>query len=155
MTVFRKAYSIVGALLMLQFLAQFYFIAAAIFTIVGAGDNAQSVYDAFQRADPFAGLHALDGYLTGITILVLIALSFGTRYPRRTTVLTALLFLLLVLQVVLARVGIPVVSALHGLNALVLVGLGGYLTGRNWAFRQQEAPGAFEITPEPAGSPSE
>lgn len=135
MSIFRKAYSVVGALLMLQFLAQFYFIAAAIFTIMRAGDNAQDVYAAFKNADSFAGLHVVDGYLIGITILVLVALSLGSRYSRRTTGLTALLFLLLVVQVLLAQVSIPPVSALHGLNALALVGLGGGLTGRHRAFR--------------------
>ena len=48
--------------------------------------------------------------------------------------LTGVLFVLLLLQIVLARVGIPAVSGLHGLNALILVGLGGYLVGSSWAF---------------------
>jgi hypothetical protein len=48
--------------------------------------------------------------------------------------MTAVLFALLLLQVILARVGVPVVSGLHGLNALIMVGLGGYLVGTSWAF---------------------
>ena len=88
MSIFRKAYSVVGAILMLQFLAQLYFIAAAIFTIVNANDNAKDVYTAFKSADNFAGLHAINGDIIGLTILV-------------------------------------------------MIGLGGFLTGRNWAFRPQ------------------
>ncbi|HEV7216389.1 MAG TPA: DUF6220 domain-containing protein [Chloroflexota bacterium] len=155
MAIFRKAYSVVGALLMLQILAQFYLIAAALFTITRASNNAQDVYAAFQHADSFAGLHALNGYLIGITILVLIALAFGSRHSRRTTGLTALLFLLLVVQVLLANVGIPLVSALHGLNAIALTGLGGALTGRNWAFRGQQAPGPVPPPSAPVGSRSQ
>jgi hypothetical protein len=135
MAIFRKAYSVVGALLMLQFFAQLYFIAAALFTIVNANDNAKDVYAAFHNADSFAGLHAINGDVIGLTTLVMLGLSFGSRYPWRTTILTGLLFVLLVVQLFLAHTGIPALSGLHGLNALVLVGLGGYLTGSNWAFR--------------------
>jgi len=137
LSIFRKAYSVVGAILMLQFLAQLYFIAAALFTIVNANDNAKDVYTAFKSADNFAGLHAINGDIIGLTILVMIGLSFGSRYPWRTTILTGVLFVLLVIQVLLAHTGIPALSGLHGLNALVMIGLGGFLTGRNWAFRPQ------------------
>src|SRR5260370_294585 len=76
------------------------------------------------------------------TTLVMVGLSFGSRYPWRTTIMSALLFVLLVVQVLLAHTGIPALSALHGLNALVMIGLGGYLTGRNWAFRPQPVASA-------------
>jgi hypothetical protein len=42
-------------------------------------------------------------------------------------------------------VPVPVVSGLHGVNALILIGLGGFLTGRNWAFRR----GSQTATPAP------
>jgi hypothetical protein len=139
--IFRKAYTVVGVLLMLQFFAQLYFIAVAVFTILLANDNAKDVYSAFKNADTFAGLHAVNGDLIGLTLLVMLGLSFGSRYPWRTTISTGLLFVLLVAQLLLAHTGIPVLSGLHGLNALVLIGLGGYLTGRNWAFgRRLESP---------------
>lgn len=135
MNVFRRAYSIVGALLMLQFFLQLYFIAGAIFTIVNANDNAKDVYSAFKNADSFAGLHAINGDIIGLTTLIMFILSIAARYPRRTIILTGLLFVLLLVQVVLAHTGVAVISALHGLNALVMIGLGGYLTGR--AFRSE------------------
>jgi hypothetical protein len=138
-SIFRKAYSVFGAVLMLQFLAQLYFIAAAIFTIVNSNDNAKDVYAAFKNADTFAGLHAVNGDLIGLTTLIMLGLSFGSRYPWRTTILTGVLFVLLVIQSVLAHTGIPALSGLHGVNALIMIGLGGYLTGRNWAFRPEPA----------------
>jgi hypothetical protein len=121
---------------MLQFALQLYFIAAAIFTIFSADDNAKDVYSAFKNSDNFAGLHAANGYLIGINILILLALSFASRYPWRTTIQTGVLFLLLVLQIVLAHLPLPALSGLHGINALILIGFGGYLTGKHWAFRR-------------------
>lgn len=138
MNIFRKAYSVFGALLMLQFLLQLYFIAATIFTVVNANDNAKDVYAAFKNADSFAGLHAINGYLVGINILILIGLSFGSRHPWRTTIMTAIMFGLLLIQIVLARVP-AALAGLHGINALILIGLGGYLVGRTWAFGARAA----------------
>jgi uncharacterized membrane protein len=139
MGIFRKAYSVAGAVMMLQFLLQLYLIAAAIFTIVAANDSAKDVYSAFKNADSFASAHRANGDLMAITILVMIGCSFGARYPWRTTIMTAVLFVLLVIQSLLAYTGIPVLSGLHGVNAIVMIGLGGFLTGRNWAFRRTAA----------------
>jgi hypothetical protein len=137
--VFRKAYSVFGALLMLQFLLQLYFIAGAIFTIVNASDNAKDVYAAFKNADSFAGLHAVNGYLVGINVLILLGLSFASRYRWRTTLMTGILFVLLLVQIVLARAPIAALAGLHGINALILIALGGYLVGSNWAFGRRAA----------------
>jgi len=136
-SIFRKAYSVAGAVLMLQFALQLYFISAAALGIFAANDNAKDVYSAFKNADTFASLHRLNGDLSALTILVMVGCSFGSRYPWRTTILTALLFVLLVVQAVLAGLGsTPLVAGLHGVNALIMVGLGGFLTGRHWAFRR-------------------
>src|SRR5258708_21887048 len=124
---------------MFQFFAQLYLVAAAVLTIFHAGDNAKDVYSAFKSADTFAGLHRANGDLIALTILVMIGCSFGARYPWRTTILTAILFLLLLIQSILAYTDIPLLSGLHGVNALIMIGLGGYLTGRNCAFRRQTA----------------
>jgi Family of unknown function (DUF6220) len=135
MNAFRKAYSVAGAFLMLQFAFQIYLVAAALLAIFNANDNAKDVYAAFKTADTFAGLHRINGDLSALIILVMIGCSFGARYPWRTTILTTLLFVLLIVQAFLASLGsIPVVAGLHGLNALILIGLGGSLTARNWAF---------------------
>ena len=138
MSFFRKAYSVVGVLLLVEYLAQIYFIAGAIMTIENADDNAKSVYSAFKNADVFAGLHSINGLLViSATTLVLIGLSFAARHSWTNTGLTALLFVLLLLQSVLAHIPISVLGALHGVNALVMIGLAGNLTARNWAFRNQ------------------
>lgn len=147
----RKAYSVVGALLLVEFLAQFYTIATSGFITVASqianGGNAGIASAANQEIEPFGAAHAVIGvFIVPLTILALIGLSLGARYPRRTTVMTALLFLLWVVQFALGFVGFLGVAAplagLHGLNALVMVGLGIYLVKSNWAFGRQ-APAAL------------
>ncbi len=143
---FRKAYSVAGVVLMVQFVVQLYLVAAGMLTIFNANDNANDVYSAFKTADNFAGVHRANGDLIGLTILVMVGCSFGSRYPWRTTILTAVLFVLLVIQSALAYTGIPLVAGLHGVNALLLIGLGGYLTGRNWAFGRGRSTAAAATT---------
>lgn len=140
----RKIYSVAGALLLLEFLAQFYTIASSGFTSVAnkiANSGNPSVGTAVDEIDVFGAAHAVNGvFVVPITILALIILSFGARYPRKTTVMVALLFLLWVVQFALAFVGFlgaAALAGLHGINALVMVGLGIYLVRSNWAFWSQ------------------
>jgi hypothetical protein len=132
----RKAYSVVCVLLMLQYVLQLYLVAAAIFTITHAGDSANDIYNAFKQADSGSLMfHRTNGDLAALLTIVLVVLSFSARLPWRTTGLTALLFALMLFQALIPGPSVPaLVSALHGVNALVLIGLTGYLTGQNWAF---------------------
>src|SRR3982074_1957379 len=107
---FRKLYSVAGALLLLEFLAQFYTIAVSGFITVAKQianpDNARVASAAANSIEPFAAPHAVIGvFIVPATILALIALSIGARLPRRTTVLVGLLFLLWVVQFALGFVG--------------------------------------------------
>ena len=75
----------------------------------------------------------------------LIGLALAARLPRRTIGLTALLLVLLALQIGLVWLKIPIVTALHALNAIVLLSLAGWLTWTNWAWRtaaKGQAPAA-------------
>jgi hypothetical protein len=147
MSMFRKAYSVVGAMLILEYLMQFYLIATALFTLAQAyhksagNPSSKVIYASFKNADAIAAIHVLNGYyVIPITTLVLIGLSFAVRHPRKTTLLTALLLALLVLQIGLVWLAIPGVTALHALNALVLLSLASWLTWTNWAWRTQSVP---------------
>jgi heme A synthase len=147
MSMFRKAYSVVGTLLILEYLTQFYLIATAFFTLVQAwhqsagNPTSKAIYDSFKNADPIASVHVFNGYyVIPITTLGLIGLSFAGRYPRRTKWLTALLLLLLGLQMALVWLAIPGVTALHALNAIVLLALASWLTWTNWAWRARSEP---------------
>ncbi len=141
---FAKAHSAFGVLLLLELCAQFYFIAAAVIPIAApltiAVTPDPSINTWKSTYDTFSALHGVNGtLLISATILVLILLSFAARYPRKTTLLTALLFFLVVLQFALALIGFqhselaPIVG-LHGLNALLLVSLALRLTWQRWAF---------------------
>ena len=138
---FAKAYSAIGVLVLLELFAQFYFIAAAVIPIaapltvaITPDTPGQSNYATF------SALHGINGtFLIPTTILVLILLSFAARHPWKTTGLTTLILLLLVLQFALALIGfqhsdLAPVAGLHGLNALVVVGLALRLTWQRWAF---------------------
>ena len=138
-TKLAKMYSVVGALLLLEFLAQFYTIASSGFiTVANEIANAGVGSVAPQEIEPFSAAHAVNGvFIVPLTIVALIGLSFGARHPRRTTVLAAVLFLLWVIQFALAFVGflgVAPLAGLHGVNALAMVGLGIYLVKRHWAF---------------------
>jgi hypothetical protein len=140
--IFRKLYSVFGALLLLEFLAQFYTIAASGFTSVASqianAGNSRAATNGVDGIEPFAAVHAVIGvFVVPLTILALVAFSLGARYPRRTTILAALLFLLWVVQFGLAYVGflgVAPLAGLHGINALAMVGLGIYLVKANWAY---------------------
>ena len=152
--IFRKAYSVGGVVLLLEFLTQFYVIAASMFTTmsrqIAEATNADVATTALQNVEPFTAVHAVNGvFIIPSTILVLVGLSFGARYPWRTTALTALLMVLMVVQFALAVVGflgVPAIGGLHGINALVMVGLGGWLTWKNWAFGRQHPPPPVAIS---------
>jgi hypothetical protein len=144
---FPKAYSAFGVLLLVELFAQFFFIAAAILPVAGAaGDstsnptnNPTAIHTAWiNNYVSYSGLHGINGtFLIPLTILVLILLAFAARHPWKATGLTALLFLLVVLQFILANIGFSgaaLVGGLHGLNALVLVGLALWLVWRLWAY---------------------
>ena len=142
MSMARRAFSIVGVILLVELGLQFYLIAAGALSVWGAQDNAGSVYAAFKNGDTFASLHGFMGTIViPITILVMIALAFAARLSRRDKGQTAGLFGLMIVQFLLAAIGSSgsvageVIGGLHGLNALVIVGAAGSLVVRTWALR--------------------
>jgi hypothetical protein len=124
-------------LLLLEFLAQIFFVGVAVFTVNGGQpDSEASIYAAFQSSEIWFILHGVTGLLVvSVTILTLIGLSFAARYSWGTTGLSALLFLQLVIQTLIAHPPVPpLVSGLHPVNGFLMIGLAGWLTFRNWAF---------------------
>lgn len=141
---FSKAYSVLSTLLVVEFLAQFFFIGVAIFTVTQVPDDANSIYTALNgdTSMTFSGLHGLNGMMViPVTVLLLLICSFAARQTWKTTGLTALLFLLLVIQIALPFLtflsvfsGAYLVSALHPVNGTILLGLAVYLLFTRWAF---------------------
>jgi hypothetical protein len=75
------------------------------------------------------GLHGFLGFLIFLATILLLLFALGSRFDRRRVLLALGAALLVLLQIVLAGVGgdVPAIGALHGLNALVIVGYTGYL----------------------------
>lgn len=146
----RKAYSVVSVILLCEILAQFYFIAALAFPAWLADDNEKSVAKAVEGAGIFAGLHSLNGTLViPITMLVLVGLSFASRYSWRTTGLTAVLLGLLVIQFLLALAGfnkLAFIAGFHAVNAILLVTYTAWTVRRNWAFGRNAAAASARAT---------
>src|SRR5437879_13051596 len=118
--------------MLLEFLAQFYTIASSGFTTVAGqianSANGSEARSAVQEVDLFAAAHAVIGvFIVPLTILALIALSWLARLPRRTRVLTSLLFRFWLIQFGLAHAGsagIAPSAGRHGLNAPALAAPG-------------------------------
>jgi thiamine transporter ThiT len=148
MNFYRKAYSVVGVLLLLEYLLQFYSIGAGIFSAIfnsGSNATAQQTYNAFHSGDTYFAIHIIVGvFAIAITTLLLWAFSFGAKYPDRTTQLTGLLVGLLILQDLLAG-GFPLVPAflfqlpsiiagIHPVNGVIMLILATWLVYKHWAF---------------------
>jgi hypothetical protein len=91
--------------------------------------------------------HVLLGYSLLFIMLLALVLAFAARLPWRTIGLTALLPVLVVLQSVFISIwhaGLPVVAALHVVNALAIFTLTGLLALRSHRYLTGAKPTAVE-----------
>jgi hypothetical protein len=93
------------------------------------------------------GFHVGFGYLIFLGAVVLLLLALAARLGKRRILFSLAVPLAVALQIVLAWISESAhgVGILHGLNALVIFGLTGYLTGQVWRSRRapaQTAPAA-------------
>ncbi len=93
------------------------------------------------------GFHTAFGYLIFLGAVLLLVVALLARLGRRGVLFALAVPLLVALQIVLAWISEAVhgIGILHGLNALVIFGLTGYLTGEAW--RAHRAPAAPAIAP--------
>ena len=68
------------------------------------------------------GPHLVVGDLIGIAILLGIGLAFAARVPWRMTIINIVLFVLMFIQALLAHTGVQVISALHVVNGILILG---------------------------------
>lgn len=141
----RPVWAILTWLVVLMIPVQFY--------LAGRGAFAFHQVAASSREDMWAA-HAIFGTLIGLVVLLALLTGLAARLPRRWLGLTALLFVLMLVQMVLAGFGDSPstrwVAAVHPVNALILTGtavtlairsrvyLPGFLGGR--ARNQETAP---------------
>jgi hypothetical protein len=78
--------------------------------------------------------HAVLGFLLLLASILLFLIALGARLGRNRVLLTLALPVLLFVQLILGGGGqeAPVVGALHPVNALVILGLTGYLAYGAW-----------------------
>jgi hypothetical protein len=92
--------------------------------------------------------HTAFGYLIFLASVVLLVVALFARLGKRNTWLAAAVPVAVAVQIVLAWIseGVHGVGVLHGLNALFVFGLTGYLTREAWqaqrALTPTEAPAA-------------
>lgn len=91
------------------------------------------------------GFHIAFGYLIFLGAVVLLLLALATRLGKRRVLFALAVLVAVAVQIVLAWVSEAVhgVGILHGINALVVFSLVGYLTGQAWrAARAEMQPAA-------------
>lgn len=92
------------------------------------------------------GFHTGFGYLIFLASVLLLLIALAARLGKRRVLFALAVLVAVVVQIVLAWIseGVHAVGILHGLNALVVFGLTGYLTGEAW--RSHRAP-AVAVAP--------
>jgi hypothetical protein len=90
----------------------------------------------FDDASAFA-THRDFGYMISLLPIVLVVLALVGGMPRRYAGLSAVLFVLFLLQSVFVQMrdGMPAVAALHPLNGFLILALGILLAWQSWQAR--------------------
>jgi len=91
------------------------------------------------------GFHTGFGYVIFLGAVVLLLLALAARLGKRRILFSLAVPVAVAVQIVLAWISGSVhgVGILHGLNALVIFGLTGYLNGQAW----RSARGAARVAP--------
>lgn len=91
--------------------------------------------------------HAALGTIVIIAGLILVVLALAARVGRPHVMQSLWVFLLLILQLILAAIGfaVPALGWLHPINALVVVGFSGRLAHSLWV--QERRPGRVAAEP--------
>jgi hypothetical protein len=124
-------YKYLAGILFLAILVQIGFAGYGAFAVAGDVDGGTVNEERFE--DVF-GLHAGFGYLVVLIGLILLIVSLIGRIRVKHTLI---LFVLLIVQVLLAWFGfeVPWIGFFHPINAVVVTGLAGYLTVSEWRGR--------------------
>ena len=114
------------------------------------GEDAQKIINE-KMFDHGFGFHTAFGYLIFLGAVVLLLLALAARLGKRRILFALAVPLDVALQIVLAWISEAVhgVGILHGINALVVFSLTGYLTGQAWRAHRGAMP-SMAPTPTPA-----
>jgi hypothetical protein len=86
------------------------------------------------KFDDGFGLHAGFGYIVVLAVLLFLLIAFAARVGKQRLIRNAVLFGLLILQVILAWIGaaVPAIGFFHPVNALLIFGLSGSIAWASW-----------------------
>jgi hypothetical protein len=146
--VFRPIWAVLIWLVVLMIPVQFY--------LAGRGAFAFHQAAASARDDAWAA-HAIFGTLMGLVVLLALLAGLAARLPRRLLGLTGVLFVLMLVQMVLAGFGDDSstrwLAAAHPANALLLTGVAVMLAARSRVYLPRFLGGraGFEGTRSPEG----
>ncbi len=130
----RQAYSVMSVVLVVGLLAQFFFAGLAVWTML---------HDPGSDFLQFWKLHINNAwYVVGVSILILVALSFLAGHSGKTTGLTALMIPWLMLQAGLAWAPFLPLNGLHPVSGTLLLLYAIYIARRTWAFGNKTADAA-------------
>lgn len=121
----KQTYRVLAGLIALGVLVQAAAIAFGWFEVINKVDEGSLVFDSDYDGNAGHAIHGIVGMnVMPLLGLILLIVSFFAKIPGGVKWAVAL-FLAIVVQVVLAFVsfGVPAVGALHGINALVVLGL--------------------------------
>ena len=116
----NRVHAAVAALFVAMIVIQVFLAGAALSSLGGSGDF---------------GTHVEFGYTwVGIAALLVVVTALVARRPRRDVGITVGILLLYIIHTILpsARASLPVVAALHPVNALLLFGLAAWYARRAW-----------------------
>ena len=97
------------------------------------------------------GFHTGFGYLIFLASVLVLLLALGARLGKRRVLFALAVPVAVAVQIVLAWIseGVHGVGILHGINALVVFGLTGYLTGEAWRSHRAPQMAGAPATPAP------
>ena len=80
------------------------------------------------------GFHTAFGYLIFLGAIILLLLALAAKLGKRRVLFSLAVPIAVAVQIVLAWISesVHAVGILHGINALVVFGLVGYMTGNTW-----------------------
>lgn len=95
------------------------------------------------------GFHTGFGYIIFLGALVLLILALAARLGKRRVLFALAVPVAVVVQIILAWISgsVAVIGFLHGINALAIFGLTGYLAAQAWWGTRKPAPSAAHTTP--------
>ena len=116
----NRVHAAVAVLFVVMIVIQVFLAGAALSNLGGSGDF---------------GTHVEFGYTwVGIAALLVVVTALVARRPRRDVGITIGILILYIIQTALpsAKTSLPVIAALHPVNALLLFGLAGWYARHTW-----------------------